>query len=94
MYYFPATYSLLFALLITRLFPAPVGRFLVLIPLTAALSDLLENISIAYMAVTFDGKASAVAGVAQFFTRTKWIFVAASLGVLALGALRGVTSKG
>lgn len=87
---FPATYGLLFALLIAHLFPAPSGGVIALIPLAAALFDLFENISIAYMALTFTEEVPRLASAAQFFTRAKMILFGTSIGAVVVGVTRAV----
>jgi hypothetical protein len=86
---FPFTYGLLFSLLIAQLFPQW-GRLILLLPLTAALFDILENISIAYMAFTFSGEPPTWAGAAQLFTRAKMVLVISSLAALMLGVVCGL----
>jgi hypothetical protein len=87
---FPLTYGFLFALLLAHLYPPPAARYLVLVPLADAVFDLLENVSIATLALTFDGQPSALAGLAQVFTRVKIVLFVASIVLIVVGTARAL----
>ena len=89
---FPLAYGLLFAILLSRLFEGG-GRLWVLLPLVAAAADVLENLSISYLALTFVGPPTAVAWVAAGFTAAKSGLILASLLAVLFGAVRGLLRR-
>ncbi len=62
-------------------------RHLLLLPLIAAGADLLENITLAFLALSFDGTASPVAYVASAFTVIKGAGILLSLLLIVAGML-------
>ncbi|MDE2744988.1 MAG: hypothetical protein OXI41_03225 [Chloroflexota bacterium] len=80
---FPVCYGLLFALVLRRLLPGPP---LFLVPLALALSDVLENATVAALALSFDGEPSSWAWLAAACTLVKTVLLAATLAAVAAGA--------
>ena len=80
---FPVAYGLLFALLLLRLFES--GRPFYLLPIAGAAADVFENLSIASLALTYDGAPTSWARVAAVFTLLKSGLLLATLAA-ALGA--------
>jgi len=83
---FPASYGLLLAVLLFRLFRD--GAPLYLLPLTVAVADGLENIAVAVLAVSHDGAPSVLAWPAAVFTAAKTVLFVATLAVICAGAMR------
>ena len=87
---FPVIYFLLLTFLIVRLFQAEKAKYLLLIPFAAALADVSENFTIAYLISTFDIHSktkSPIAYLAATFSLTKWVMIIASLLVIIFGAM-------
>ena len=82
---FPASYGLLLAILLFRLFP---GGPLYLLPLATALADALENITVAVLALAHDGAPSAWAWLAAGFTASKTALFVATVAVTCVGGMR------
>ncbi len=83
---FPASYGLLFAILLFWLFR---GRVLLyLLPLALALADALENITIAALALSHDGTPSPLAWLAAVFTLVKTVLFVATLAATCVGGMR------
>jgi hypothetical protein len=55
--------------------------------------DLLENFTIAYLALSYDGSPSSLAWLAAEFTLSKMALFLASLLLILAGSLRGVLIK-
>ncbi|MXX64596.1 MAG: hypothetical protein F4Z36_05910 [Acidimicrobiia bacterium] len=82
---FPASYGLLFAMLLLRMFR---GRApLYLLPVTAALADALENVTVAALALSHDGAPSPLAWAAGVFTSAKTVLFVATLCVICVGGI-------
>jgi len=81
---FPPAYGLLFAILLFRLFRAP----FFLLPLATAAADMLENITVAVLLVSYAGAPSPLAWLAAAFTLIKALFGYAGLAATAVGAVR------
>lgn len=82
---FPAAYGLLFAVLLIRLFR---GRPpLYLLPLVLAIADVLENISIAVLAVSYNGESSRLAWLATAFTLVKTCLIVATLAAVSASGM-------
>ncbi len=82
---FPACYGLLLAVLLFRLFRG--GWPLYLLPLAVALSDAPENVTVAALALSYDGSPSSLAWLAAGFTLTKWLLTVATLAAVCAGAI-------
>lgn len=82
---FPLVYGALLAVMIAKLFPPCWARWLILIPLIAALADLTENSLFAYLAWTFDNRPSDVAQIARIATSVKAGGISLAL-LLSVGA--------
>lgn len=82
---FPLAYGLLLALALLRLFDA---RSFYLLPIAGAAADVLENISIALLAATYDGAPSSWTRVAAVFTLLKSVLILAALAAVAGGVIR------
>ena len=87
---FPASYGLLSAVLLFRLFRG--GAPLYLLPLTVALADALENIFVAALALSHDGAPSPLAWPAAVFTGVKTALFVATLAVTCVGGIRWMRS--
>ncbi len=83
---FPASYGLLFAVLLFRLFRG--GPPLYLLPLAVAVADVLENVTIAALALTHADSPSQLAWMAAVFTLLKFVLLMATLAVTGVGGLR------
>ena len=88
---FPASYGVLFAVLLLRLFRG--GAPLYLLPLAVALADALENITIAALALRHDGAPSPWAWPAAVFTLVKWLLPSATLAVTCVGIARRLWTR-
>lgn len=84
---FPFVYSMLLVFLIVRLYSAEKAKYLILIPIFAALADLSENFTVAYLAFTFYGSRSPLMYLAVTFTSLKTALLLISLGILVVGAI-------
>jgi hypothetical protein len=85
---FPFIYGTLLAALLVHLWDEPWGRWIVLAPLVAAAFDLLENVTIAALALTFNSEqVSPLGGVAGLFTAVKTGALLLSLALVAIGAV-------
>ncbi|MDE0240116.1 MAG: hypothetical protein OXQ84_07950 [bacterium] len=81
---FPLAYGLLFAILLFRLFRAP----FFLLPLATAATDVLENATVAALALSYAGAPSPLAWLAAAFTLMKALFGYAGLAATCIGGLR------
>ena len=81
---FPVAYGLLFAILLVRLFRAP----FFLLPLTTAAADVLENATVAALALGYAGEPSPLAWLAATFTLIKALFGYAGLAAVCVGGVR------
>lgn len=64
-----------------------------LLPLAAALFDLLENVSTSLVMARYPAETAVIAELAGVFTLVKWLLVSASFVALATVAFRAVFSK-
>ena len=87
---FPASYGLLFAILLFRLFR---GAPLYVLPLAVAVADALENITVAVLALSHDGTPSPLAWSAAVFTAVKWVLFVATLAVTCVGGMRWLWAR-
>jgi hypothetical protein len=83
---FPVAYGLLLALALLRLFGN--GRPLYLLPIVGAVADVVENLSIALLAATYDGAPSSWTRLAAVFTLLKSVLLLAALAAVVGGAIR------
>ena len=81
---FPAAYGLLFAIVLFRLFRAPLW----LLPLALAAADALENVAVAALALGYAGAPSPLAWRAAAITLVKTVLIAAVMGTTGIGAVR------
>ena len=88
---FPVSYGLLFAVLLFLLFRG--GAPLYLLPLAVALADALENITIAALALSYDGTSSPLAWLAAVFTLVKTMLFVATLAVTCAGGMRWMWTR-
>ena len=82
---FPASYGLLFAILLFRLFRG--GAPLYLLPLALALADVLENTTVAVLALSYDGEPSPLTWLAAVFTVVKTGLIVATLAAVSVGGM-------
>jgi hypothetical protein len=87
---FPLIYGSLIGIFIIRLYNGDTGKKLIMLPLLTIAADLLENVAAAYLALSFDGKASTLAWASSIFTMTKWVRFLLCLAFVLKGALDGV----
>ena len=82
----PASYGLLLAVLLCRLFRgwAP----LYLLPLAVASADALENVTVAALVLSHDGAPSPLAWLAAVFTLVKTVLFVITLAVTCVGGMR------
>ena len=83
---FPASYGLLFAALLFSLFRD--GAQLYLLPLAVALADVLENITVAALVLSYDGAPVPLAWLAAVFTLVKTVLIVATLVAVLVGGVR------
>ena len=83
---FPAAYGLLLTILLLRLFGPRLP--LHLLPLAAAAADVLENMTVAGLALSHAGPPSPLAWLAAAFTLVKTVLIAATAAALGVGAVR------
>ncbi len=83
---FPVAYGLLLAILLFRLFRG--GAPLFLLPLAMAAADMLENMTVAGLALSHAGSPSPLAWLAATFTLVKTVLIAATAAAAAVGTLR------
>ena len=81
---FPLACGLLFAIVLVRLFRAP----LFVLPLALAVSDVLENLTVAALALGHAAPPSPVAWLAGGFTLVKTVLIVATLAATGAGAVR------
>ncbi|MDE0214328.1 MAG: hypothetical protein OXN22_09645, partial [Deltaproteobacteria bacterium] len=81
---FPLAYGLLFAIVLFRLFRAP----LFVLPLALAGADALENLTVAALALGHAGPPSPLAWLAGGFTLVKTVLICATLPAIGAGAIR------
>jgi hypothetical protein len=86
---FPLVYGTLFAVFSARLFRKGLWRWALLVPLSGALADLIENFMIAYLAWSYDGHESPLVRAAACFTEVKLVCFIASLLLLLAGGVAG-----
>ena len=92
---FPLAYSSLMAVLLINLYAPAGGRtWTVLVPLLAALFDLAENVTVAGLALSYEGKEQPLARLAAVFTLTKTCLLFLSLGLIAVGAWKAWPRRG
>jgi hypothetical protein len=87
---FPLVYGTLFAVFSARLFRKGLWRWALLVPLSGALADLIENFMIAYLAWSYDGHESPLVRAAACFTEVKFVCFVASLLLLLAGGVVGL----
>ena len=83
---FPAAYGLLLAILLFQLFRGGVPLFL--LPLAMAAADVLENMTVAGLALSHVGAPTPLAWLAAAFTLVKTVLIAATAAALAVGTVR------
>ena len=83
---FPVAYGLLLALALLRLFGD--ARPFYLLPIAGAVADVMENISIALLAATYDGAPSSWTRVAAVFTLLKSVLILSALVAVVYGTIR------
>ena len=84
---YPVVYSLLLAMLLSRLFPVAYGleslmQPLHLLPFGAGFFDLMENKAAVLLVINYPERLNAVARLLNVFNQTKWILGGASLALL------------
>ena len=83
---FPVAYGLLLALLLVRLWRG--GAPLYLLPLAMAAADVLENLTVAALALSYAGAPTPLAWPAAVFTLVKTVLMAATAAAVGIGAIR------
>jgi hypothetical protein len=87
---FPLIYGSLFIVFLFRLYDGDPGRFLIRLPLLTMAADWLENGTAAYLALSFDGRPSALAWAGSVFTAVKWATFLACFFIVLIGGLQGI----
>lgn len=91
---FPFVYGTLLAAFLVRLWAEPWGRWAVLVPLAAVVLDLLENVTIARLALSYaEGKISLLGWAAGVFTAGKTAALLLSLALVLIGAVCRLTGR-
>ena len=85
---FPIAYGLLLAILLFRLWPGGVPLYL--LPLAMAAADMLENVTVAALALSHVGAPSPLAWLAAVFTLIKTILAAATVAATGIGTIRAL----
>ncbi len=85
---FPVAYGLLLAILIVHLYRSAVAHRLIGLPFAAGSGDIAENVTIAYLAWSFDGSPTALAWLAAVLTAFKTALIVGSLLAVLLGVLK------
>ena len=80
---FPVAYALLFAIVLVHLFRAPLWT----LPLALAAADVLENATVAALALSHAGAPSPIAWAAATLTLVKTLLIAAVLATTGAGAV-------
>ena len=83
---FPVAYGLLLAILLLRLFGR--GAPLYLLPLAMAAADMLENMTVAGLALSHAGTLTPLAWLAAGFTLVKTVLIAATAAAVGVGTVR------
>ena len=83
---FPVAYGLLLAILLFRLFRGGVPLFL--LPLAMSAADVLENITVAALALSHAGAPTPLAWLAAAFTLVKTVLIAVTAAALGVGTVR------
>lgn len=86
---FPVAYGLLFAIVLVRLFRSP----LYVLAFALAAADVLENLTVAVLALGHAGSPTPLAWLAAGFTAVKTMLIVATLGAAAVGALRRLAAR-
>ena len=82
----PVAYGLLLAIMLVRLFRGVAPLYV--LPLAVAAFDVLENITVAGLALCYAGTPSPVAWLAAVFTCTKMMLMGATVLAVCAGAIR------
>ena len=82
---FPVFYGLLLAILLFRLFRGGIPLFL--LPLAMAAADVLENMTIAGLALSHAGAPTPLAWLAAAFTLVKTVLIDATAAALGVGTI-------
>lgn len=88
---FPASYGLLLAVLLSWLLRG--GAPLHLLPLALASADVLENITVAALAFSYDGAATPLAWLAAVFTLIKTMLIVATLAVVFVSGMQRLWAR-
>jgi hypothetical protein len=85
---FPFVYGGLLSLSLVKLYPGSYTKYLLLLPALAVMSDLLENVTTAYLAWSYHNQTSNVAWAAAIFTASKRFLIGLSATAVLAGAAR------
>ena len=88
---FPVAYGLLFAILLFRLLRSGVPLYL--LPLAMAAADMLENATVAALALSHAGAPSPLAWLAAIFTSVKTILIAGTVAATGIGTIRWLWNR-
>ncbi len=83
---FPVAYGLLLAILLVRLWRGAAPLYL--LPLAMAAADMLENLTVAALALSYAGAPTPLAWPAAIFTLVKTVLMAATAAAVGIGAIR------
>lgn len=90
---FPMAYGSLLAILAAWAFAEPRSQRVVLLPLVAAASDLVENVLNAWLASAYPDGPWALGTVAGAFTAIKWVAAGTSVLLVAGAGLRALARR-
>ena len=88
---FPVAYGLLLAILLVRLWRG--GAPLYLLPLAMAAADVLENLTVAALALSYAGTPTALSWSAAVFTLVKTVLIVATAAAVGIGAMRWLRER-
>ncbi|PZX55754.1 hypothetical protein [Algoriphagus chordae] len=87
-------YILVYFLLLTGIFRKLLtGKNILILPLVVAMLDLMENLLVSGLILSFPTEHIFLGYLASFFTSSKWLFVGACLVYILLGLLRKYLPK-
>lgn len=90
---YPLVYSLLLAVLLTRIFRHKPTRNFILYPCLTLLFDYLENAAIVTLLTTYPTQSMGVAMLCEVFKLAKWLSFGVALGLIMYGVALTVSGR-
>lgn len=90
---YPLVYSLLLAVLLTRLFRHKPNRNFIFYPSLTLLFDYLENAAIVTLLTTYPAQSMGVAVLCEVFKLAKWLSFGVALGLILYGVALTVSGR-